>query len=463
MKTILKRISAGTLAAVFLATFAVPRSRAVVADLDIVAVANAVVDTHLAALGGEFAVKAGGSSALAASTESLFTQAGAAGAFGAGVTGAAAIGTIAAGVSAFGGGFLLGYEGYQVVTQFVNWLKANNLVDSATSEITIFQTGGSYTTALDGTSLVSQSEVSFGRTYQTQAGSSILFTKVFNDGDNPPSTKTGCIILTTVDTDGNIHSYSSAFENLTKWKQSGFSSFNQTTLRFNYNPISWEYPFYVYCRGLPWHSGSNTNIYVPPRNASPLVNLDKVLIPPPDGVTQKEQKVVYTPPVTWTPPTPTPGQSVLYKPFPNAPDKSIEDIIADVPEAIASSNFKPATTTVIDTPTPEPPPTPEVPPTVNPNPDVEAPDDVTPYTVKIGEVFPFCIPFDLYHMVTMFDAEPEAPHAKWTFSLPWSPTQEYKVEWDLKEFDDLAELCRKLELVLFCVGLAVVTSKLIKW
>lgn len=443
MKTILKRISAGVLAAVFLATFAVPRSRAVVADLDIVAVANAVVNTHLAALGGEFAVKAGGSSALAAGTESLFTQAGVAGAFGAGVTGATAMGTIAAGVAAFGGGFMLGYEGYQVVTQFVDWLKANGII-SAGETAKIYVSGGSWDTLSDGTIIENYSGHKTpyveGVWYRTQAGSA--WTVTIEKGDN----RSRVVTVTGLSVDNRIVTHKT-----NPYSADGPSGDGQ----YYMGPVGRNRIL------LKEYCCSGVAVSCPP-NPAPEGSWDGVF-----GVTSgtsvEKREVTYTSPATWTPPAPKPGQSVLYKPFPNAPDKGLEDIIADVPESIASGNFKPATTTVIETPTPEPPPTPDVPPTVNPNPDVQAPEDVTPYTVKIGEVFPFCIPFDLYHMVTMFSAEPEAPHAKWTFSLPWAPQQEYKVEWDLKKFDELAELCRKLELVLFCVGLAVVTSKLIKW
>lgn len=88
--------------------------------------------------------------------------------------------------------------------------------------------------------------------------------------------------------------------------------------------------------------------------------------------------------------------------------------------------------------------------------------EIEPYKVALTSVFPFCIPFDVYNMVTMFVAEPEAPHAEWTFTLPWSG-QEYSVGWDLSDFDGVAQVCRNMELVLFAVGLAVITYKVIKW
>ncbi len=88
--------------------------------------------------------------------------------------------------------------------------------------------------------------------------------------------------------------------------------------------------------------------------------------------------------------------------------------------------------------------------------------EIEPYKVGLSSVFPFCIPFDVYNMVTMFVAEPEAPSAEWSFTLPWS-SQEYSVGWDLAAFDGVARVCRDMELVLFAVGLAVITYKVIKW
>jgi hypothetical protein len=458
MKTILKRISASLLAAVYLAVFAVPRSRAIVGEgFDIVAVANAVVDTHLTALGGEFVIKTGGSSALAAGTESLFTQAGAAGAFGAGVTGATAMGTIAAGVAAFGGGFILGYEGYQVVTQFVEWLKASGKI-AAGKTTQIYVSGGDFSKLLDGTDLRAMYGFNgdSGVVYCTQGGSSFWVDAIYHSKEF------------TVDLDWVFISSQNVVKHFeTKQRPLGAWS-GDNILKYKMslgtvNPKTGDGYVHFY---FPYLKDGYQSYDLPFEEADRVAYWLDIFVPTPDTTSEKRE-VTFTSPATWTPPTPTPGQSVLYKPFPSAPDKGLEDIIADVPEAIASSSFKPATTTVIDTPTPEPPPTPDVPPTVNPNPDVQAPEDVTPYTVKIGEVFPFCIPFDLYHMVTMFSAEPEAPNGKWEFYLPWekqNPHPElYKVEWDLSEFDSLAELCRKLELILFCVGLAVVTSKLIKW
>lgn len=146
-----------------------------------------------------------------------------------------------------------------------------------------------------------------------------------------------------------------------------------------------------------------------------------------------------------------------------APGTTLDDLAQSVPDAIANGQFAPTyviqvAPSVDPVPVPVPAPAPEV----DPTPEVDAPEDIAPYTVGLGEVFPFCIPFDIYHMVTMFAAEPQAPAATWEFTLPWSG-QECEVSWSLEEWDEVAKLCRSLELVLFCVGLAAATYKMIKW
>ena len=187
--------------------------------------------------------------------------------------------------------------------------------------------------------------------------------------------------------------------------------------------------------------------------------------------TDEREEVTMMPPVTWAPPVLTsPDQVVEYRPYPSDPDMSIQDIIADVPESIYDGTFNPSSPTIgdgSDEPGPDDPDTPVKPvvPPIDPNPggSENSPTETKPYEVSLGMVFPFCIPFDVYHMVTMFVAEPEAPNGRWEFSLPWAPESEYVVEWDLEDFDELAELLRKLELVAFAVGLAVITRRMIKW
>ena len=80
------------------------------------------------------------------------------------------------------------------------------------------------------------------------------------------------------------------------------------------------------------------------------------------------------------------------------------------------------------------------------------------YQVDLKDFFPFCIPFDLFDIVTVFAAEPEAPVFEWPISVPrWG--FEYTLKVDLQEWEDIASLFRTLELTIFCVGLAIVTRE----
>lgn len=107
----------------------------------------------------------------------------------------------------------------------------------------------------------------------------------------------------------------------------------------------------------------------------------------------------------------------------------------------------------------------------NPNPDPDPSASPTPlpggglsYTkpvVDLSKFFPFCVPFDLIHLVQALDADPVAP--KWSLKL--EPPQ-FPVEWevtlDLSEFESLAKIFRTGETLLFVVGLILITRGIIK-
>lgn len=86
---------------------------------------------------------------------------------------------------------------------------------------------------------------------------------------------------------------------------------------------------------------------------------------------------------------------------------------------------------------------------------------VSDYQVAgLTTVFPFCIPFDLYNFVACLAADPVAPSFTWRFYVPGICDEE--IEIDLSEFDAAAQILRTMELLLFCVGLAFVTRKIIR-
>lgn len=76
-------------------------------------------------------------------------------------------------------------------------------------------------------------------------------------------------------------------------------------------------------------------------------------------------------------------------------------------------------------------------------------------TPGLQNVFPFCIPFDIYAFFECLAAEPEAPAFTWRFYIPGICDEE--IEIDLAAFDSAARILRTMELLLFIVGLAFVT------
>lgn len=89
--------------------------------------------------------------------------------------------------------------------------------------------------------------------------------------------------------------------------------------------------------------------------------------------------------------------------------------------------------------------------------------DIYAYAIDLTEYFPFCIPFDIAHALSLFVAEPQAPNFE--FQLPIGYDTQEGVLWDdysldLSIFDDVAFWCRRFELLAFIVGLASVTRQL---
>lgn len=89
-----------------------------------------------------------------------------------------------------------------------------------------------------------------------------------------------------------------------------------------------------------------------------------------------------------------------------------------------------------------------------------SPSDMGNFTLDLSRYFPFCIPFDLYDFFTCLNADPVAPVIEWVIPVPGGDT--YPLEIDLSPFDPVAQLLRRLQLLLFCVGLAFKTRDLIK-
>lgn len=82
------------------------------------------------------------------------------------------------------------------------------------------------------------------------------------------------------------------------------------------------------------------------------------------------------------------------------------------------------------------------------------------YTLDLRDFFPFCIPFDIYRMLSLFAASREAPHVEWRFLVPGIVDE--TIEIDLSVFDTVAATLRSVELIAAAIGLALITKRLIQ-
>lgn len=93
-------------------------------------------------------------------------------------------------------------------------------------------------------------------------------------------------------------------------------------------------------------------------------------------------------------------------------------------------------------------------------PDLQLPDLNIDWSINgLGEKFPFSIPFDLVALVTVLNAEPQAPRFEGTVNFGFT-TWDYDI--NLEQFDNVAQVCRIAELLLLVVGLILITRSIIK-
>lgn len=124
--------------------------------------------------------------------------------------------------------------------------------------------------------------------------------------------------------------------------------------------------------------------------------------------------------------------------------------------------------------TPDPSPNPDPSPEPNPNPGPSNPDngsdgdssgdsdiDKGSFVRDLKTLFPFCIPFDLIDCIRLFNAEPVTPKIEVPMHFAFVDV-DYTWEIDLKNFDEVATVCRSMFLILFIVGLVLITRTLIR-
>lgn len=119
-------------------------------------------------------------------------------------------------------------------------------------------------------------------------------------------------------------------------------------------------------------------------------------------------------------------------------------------------------------PNPNPNPNPDPDPEVTPKPD-DTTTDVNPddYKADLRLVFPFCIPFDLVHLIQAFEAEPEAPVFEIPFDLeledPWTGKKivnyHHTFKLDFSDYESVIEIFRIFEVIFFIIGLLLITRQ----
>lgn len=90
-----------------------------------------------------------------------------------------------------------------------------------------------------------------------------------------------------------------------------------------------------------------------------------------------------------------------------------------------------------------------------------SPSATDEYTADLTKIFPFCIPFDFYRLIELFNAPAKAPVFKVPFK--YADVIDYTFELDFSEYASLARICRLFETIAFCFVLMKLTGKFMKW
>ena len=112
-------------------------------------------------------------------------------------------------------------------------------------------------------------------------------------------------------------------------------------------------------------------------------------------------------------------------------------------------------------PTTQPEPTPQPTVTPIPTPTPEPSEQDGHLGGIVGDVFPFCIPFDLIYLVKSLKAEPAPP--KWVIPFRYERLGiDEAIVIDFAQFEPIAKVCRVCFTILFILMLIMVSRKLIK-
>lgn len=123
-------------------------------------------------------------------------------------------------------------------------------------------------------------------------------------------------------------------------------------------------------------------------------------------------------------------------------------------------------------PNPNPDPGTNPQPTLKPNPtgtpeDPTPEEEASPYKADLREVFPFCIPFDLIHLLKVFEADAEAPVFEFPLDIeldnPWTGEKvvdyHHTFELDMSDYEPVIKILRIFQVVFFIIALMLITRQ----
>lgn len=83
-----------------------------------------------------------------------------------------------------------------------------------------------------------------------------------------------------------------------------------------------------------------------------------------------------------------------------------------------------------------------------------------PKLPSLADKFPFCVPFDLIHLIQNLNATPKAPH--WEIPFGFGLEEPYVIDIDFSDFEVLAAPIRWFCVIAFILGLILITRKIIQ-
>ena len=102
------------------------------------------------------------------------------------------------------------------------------------------------------------------------------------------------------------------------------------------------------------------------------------------------------------------------------------------------------------------------------NPETPTPEEeASPYKADLRKIFPFCIPFDLIHLLKVFDAEAEAPVFEFPLDIemnnPWTGEKvvdyHHTFELDMADYEPVIKILRIFQVIFFIIALMLITRQ----